>query len=334
MAYQMSYDANVGISPFAAGTSSGLVISSTAGRAREGTYSFRLRNPNYFQTHFITPTTSPAISVWIYFDDPWFYDPTYTRVLEIALVTTTGHRISAFWNRPTKTFDIYVDGSLVKSGDADAVIDAGLLNVRIYGNIADSGNLTVNVNGYEIAIFTGDTLPNGSAAEIAYVEFKTTSTQSGVDLAFFSCISLNDGGLDPGDRRVYVRMVNSDESIQWTRSTGAVSWSLLNNVPPVDTTYVQSVTTGQIDTLGLVDVSGLGTIQAVVKFARALKTTGDAQTLLNGVESGATVHTTENVLSTVLAYHYDIMPVDPATTVAWDMAGINALKAYHESVIP
>jgi len=304
-------------------------------RTIEGTRSFRLYGGYtcYFRAPFKTPSSTPSVGAWMYLNAADLFISASWGA-EIRFVTTSGHYVSALWDSVDHTWEITVQGATVDTSDDTGIDALQLFNIRFYGELDNAGDLAINLNGYEIASFNGDTLPDGSDATVEYVEFRMWSDQANSqDLGNVSSISVNDGGADPGDRRIYVKMVDSDSAIQWSRSSGAANYEPLDDVP-ASADYVYTSTDGHIDKLGLEDVADLNNIYGVTKFVRAMKTTGDAQTLKNGVDSNGTVETTTHVLDTVLEYLWHPMEDDPDTAALWNMAGINALLAYRESVIP
>jgi len=335
MAYQITYDANIGAIPFASGTYENLFISTVAGRSITGTRSFYAAAGlvGYFQAPFPAPTNTPAVSVWTY--PGWMADQD-NQTNYIYFYTTSGHHVSVRWNRMTETYDLYVQNDLVDSGEPSQLGGAMLCNLRLYGTIANIGSLTLKLNGLVIAEYSGDTLPDGSDAEISYVQFGVSNNQFNYNTqAYYSSISLNDGGTDPGDRRAQVLMPDGDDSVQWSRSTGADNFALVNEVPPSDTTYLETSTDGHKDLLTLADFSGASkTISGVTKFARAWKTTADAQSLKNGVKSGTTEDSAEHSLDTSARYYFHPMGDNPDDSAAWEDGDIDDLLALHEAVIP
>jgi len=336
MGYQITYDANIGAIPFASGTYVNMSVSSTAGRSITGTRSFYVTaNYNgYFKAHFITPTSTPAVSVWTY---PGWMSTDYNQTNYIYLYTTSGHHVSARWNRTTETYDLYVQNDLVASGEPDQLGGAMLCNLRLYGTIANSGSLTLKLNGLVIAEYSGDTLPDGSDAEIEYVQFGISNNQANnTTQAYYSSISLNDGGTDPGDRRAHVLMPEDDSSVQWTPSTAEVeNWTMVDEVPPSDTDYVETATNGHKDLLILQDFSGASrTISGVTKFVRAWKTTADSQSLKNGIKAGSTEDSTEHTLDTSARYYFHPIEDNPDDSAPWEDGDIDDLLSLHEAVIP
>lgn len=145
---------------------------------------------------------------------------------------------------------------------------------------------------------------------------------------------MNDGGLDPGDRRCYVRMVDGDDSVQWSPSTGFDNYALLDDVPPNDSTYVETETDGHVDRLSLEDIPGVSAVHGITYTVRARKTTAEDQQLIAGVDSNGALATETLDLSSSFANYYVPIEHDPNTSLAWEEAAINALLAYREASIP
>ena len=222
MGYQISYDANIGAIVEALTTTGIAVV--TGNHGITGAYAYRQvsRTGGHIICPFVTPTTSPAISLWFKFAHNTYIDGN-AGDFRLRFKTTTGHYIEARWNTLTRSFDIYVDGSLVASGTPSTVYGINeLFNARFYGTIGASGGLTAKVNGLEVVTYSGNTLPSGSDPEVEELIVYGTAPDPFFNTLWWyaSSISLNDGGGDPGDRRCQVLMPNTDDSVQWTPTTG------------------------------------------------------------------------------------------------------------------
>lgn len=329
MAYQVTYDANIGGLPIAPTLYSGLSVYS--GYSITGTRSFLLTNLSYVYFPFITPTDTPAISVWVRNTG---YSWTTNSNFRILFYTDDGQSIGLWWNIDRLTYDLYVNSSKVADG-ACRLEEISLHNIRIYGTIADSGSMYAKLNGVDLISYSGDTKPSTSNLidRIYFYAYKTFSWNSCA--VYLSSLSINDGGTDPGDRRAQVLMPDGDSSVQWTPSTGSDNYALVDEIPPSSSDYLETSTDGHKDLLTLADFTGTGrTITGVTKFVQAWKTTADDQSLKNGVKSGSTEDSTEEILSTSALYYHHGMGVNPDDSAAWEDGDIDGLLTLHEAVIP
>lgn len=331
MAYQITYDGNIGALPVPATMYSSASI--YTGNSITGTRSIFLNSSAYIYLPFSTSTSTPAISLWVYLQhDAWAYANGYSR---IQFRTTSGEYVGLYFNVTNKTYDLYINGVLAEAGTV-YLENQSIFNVRMYGTIADSGSITVKINGVTSISYSGDTKP-GTDATVDRLDLQTTRSNvpGSASYAFFSSISLNDGGTDPGDRRAQVLMPNGDSSVQWTPSAGTVNYALVDEVPPSSTDYLETSTNGYTDLLTLEDFTGTGrTIAGVTKFVQAWKTTADAQSLNNGVYSGTAESYTEHELETSAKYYFHAMGTNPDDSAAWEDGDIDGLLTLHEAVIP
>jgi len=330
MTYLMTYDGNIGGVPVPSGYYVGASI--YAGYAITGTYSTRIYSNSSAEVYINFPypnTSSPAVSMWLYLTGLAWTHSSYCKIQFLIGSLYVG----LLWNGTNKTFDLYVNGS--KVADGTVFLDSqSLFNLRIYGTIADSGGITVKINGETSIEYSGDTKP-GSDTEVTMLYFWTKGALGASSGVYISSLSINDGGTDPGDRRAQVLMPDGDSSVQWTPSTGSDNYATVDEVPLSDTDYLETSTDGHKDLLTLEDFDGTDrTIAGVTKFVRAWKTTADAQTLYNGVNSGSTESYTEHELETAAIYFYHGMATNPDDSAAWEDADIDGLLAMHQAVIP
>jgi hypothetical protein len=119
--------------------------------------------------------------------------------------------------------------------------------------------------------------------------------------------SVNTGNL--GDVRVACMRPTSDSSVQWTRSSGASNFDMVDDTTPDDdSTYNSDSTAGHED-------------------AYARKDDAGARTMKHGVKSSATSAYGSNIsLSNTYAYYETRQETDPNGGGAWTVAAVNAAK--------
>jgi hypothetical protein len=134
-----------------------------------------------------------------------------------------------------------------------------------------------------------------------------------------------------GDTRMFILSPDGDDSVTWTPSSGLNNYSRVNEQSTDHTTYVQTGTVGNQDlytyaNTGLPTGTVIRTL-AVMTVAKRLSDAGP-RVLKAVLKSGATsVQGPAHQLSdTPYAVQFR-NPVDPATGLAWTVAGADAVKA-------
>ena len=130
-----------------------------------------------------------------------------------------------------------------------------------------------------------------------------------------------------GDVNVYTLRPSADSTLNWTPSTGATGYNLIDDTTTDDTDYI-STSTATDSVFELTDVPGsYVAIKALVTFARMSKSDGGAANVQVGLQSGATEDTGTNwPVTTAATYWYDVSELDPNTSTAWTPTSTNAAK--------
>ena len=119
-------------------------------------------------------------------------------------------------------------------------------------------------------------------------------------------------------------------------SEGSVHYSLVAEAPDDDgdATYVESGTVGHKDPYGYQDLASTSAaIMAVQVATVARKDDAGSRGLRAVLKSGATTANGATcLLGTSYALYDDRFEVDPATTIAWSKAGVDALQGGVEVV--
>ena len=232
---------------------------------------------------------------------------------------------SAYW-------DAYLNGVLMATGAVSAPGGTWHL-VELHISISDSGVLQTRVDGVADIDYSGDTQP-GAGTTITNVQFRQEGSVSHNPNLYIDDITIATGDWI-GDVRYDAALVpTADTAVKWWEpSTGADNYALLDELPPSDVDYVSSGSPGSKDLYEMADWTGDSTheIQFIVDWIRAKKGTASDQQIRSVVKSGATESSGGSIdLSTTYRYYSQILTTDPATSVAWDEAGIDALLAGQE----
>jgi hypothetical protein len=147
-------------------------------------------------------------------------------------------------------------------------------------------------------------------------------------------VVIDDGtfGTQLGKHRMSVLVPTSDDSVQFTRSTGSDSYALLDENPVGTSDYVQSSTLNQQDTFNMSDLPYTpATIWCVEVDSWCLRSSGTSCTLTSVLVSGATTDLGAGTsLGTTLTTARERFDLDPNTGAAWTASGVNALKSGHK----
>lgn len=128
-----------------------------------------------------------------------------------------------------------------------------------------------------------------------------------------------------GDRRCNTSYPNANQALQdWTPTT-APAWDRINNMPPIDTEYIEALAVNNISefqktgiAINTTDVAG------VAVFARAFKSDAGTSTFRIGIHSSATVVNSPTLLpGTSASYFNNIWERDPNGNIAWTKANVD-----------
>jgi len=218
-------------------------------------------------------------------------------------ITTTGPVILAnAWqhiealvdfNTVTGAVEVRVEGVTVLTGSA---LNTGSGAAQISDFIRPSGLETLRAYRKDLIIYNGLGSTNNSFLG--------------------SCIVAS---LDP----------TSDVALNWTPSTGANGFSILDNRPPNDAQYIQAgdpPPAAYEATLSNLppDVTSVRALQTMV---RAAKVDGGDGNLQNSLVSGASVSNgADRAITSAFTYWLDVFEVDPATSAPWTPAAVDAVQ--------
>lgn len=254
-------------------------------------------------------------------------DNAATRHLWIGYVGTT-RKWQARWSQ--------WDGSLLAESTA-TYAGGSWVYVEAMIVIADSGGrVKLNIDGSTVIDFTGDTKNGGTNATVDAIgigtlaDFGTGSNKMYYDDLYIASTAgtVNNTFFNSARTVMAIKPGAAGSSTQLTPSTGSNNWDLVNDVPPVDTTYNASSTTGQRDTYALDNVSTGATVNGVQLVSRMQLGGSGSISAKPAVKSSSTVaYGSTRSLSAAATTYFDTWETDPATSAAWTASGVNALEA-------
>jgi hypothetical protein len=200
---------------------------------------------------------------------------------------------------------------------------------------ATNGLVEVLVNGNTDCVYNGNTAPNG--ANFDHFQIGATSVNSVNTFFYFDDIAVNDtsGNVQNswiGEGGVYLLKPNSDDTTQWTPSSGTVHYVLVDEVPKNTTDYIHAQNVGAKDIFGFTD---LPPEVNIVDYVEIISQAALAQSGFNAythvIKLGTTEYTgnTHNVTSVTpnFVLYKDGWALNPQTGTDWQVSEINNLKA-------
>lgn len=307
----------MGVVPLAASEYSLATIESTY--VKTGSYSLRIEDAGYARFAVSGTPTSLYVSVWCRL-------ASNNDAKRVRVYVETGHYVEVRHNPTTEAWDIYVNNSLEASGSIVRAFETWH-HLQVYFNIANSGEVTVKVDGVEDASFSGDTMP-GATGGIEYVYLYADAGGVSHHYNYFDDFSFGTGDWG-GDLRGGIIVPDGDDSVEWTPSTGTDNHDVVNEIPASDSDYITSGSSSEKDVYTLGDWDGAGkTPQFCTAWVRAKKTTASSRQLQHGVDSSGTEElATLYDLSTSFVFYPYVVEDDPDGGGAFSDAVIDALKA-------
>ena len=302
-------------------------INSVAAYVKTGTYSLDTTSqgwPNHAWAKYAVPVETSSIYVSCH------HYPTGVAFSSLGVVLDSGEVVELRKDVTAHTYDLYIDGSLIESGSI-AVPDNQFQHIQAYFNIATSGGVTSKIDGVTDIEYSGDTQP-GTGNIIEYVQQYQLASGSWVT-SYWDDLSFGTG--DWGEDIRFDGIVpNGDDAVQWTPSTGADNYALVDERPPSTVDYVSTGSPGLEDLYDLADWSGTAkTPQFVMAWAYAKKdVAGDIQLQLFVDSNSSESSGSPLDLTTTDAYYSHLAATDPNGSIAWLDNAIDALKIGIRSV--
>lgn len=231
----------------------------------------------------------------------------------------------------TGTLHISCQGGVTETTTVPVVSANGWYHIEIF---CDQTNYEVRVESAAVLGPTAHTIVSPNYAQSrSRTNFGTESGTGNQDLTMYIkdlvCYdelgSLNVTFLGPvicGSKPV-----TGDISLNWTPSSGTTGWQILDNVPPVDATYISAADpppSPYVGSLGPMP-DDVTSVKALVTYVRAAKSDGGDGSLQVGLISDpsgtpATVLGADRPITISQTYWRDVFETDPKTSAAWTPA--------------
>jgi hypothetical protein len=262
--------------------------------------------------------------------------PSFVRFSDGANVTHVSLTVTSTGVIQAYRGNILGAGGTLLGSTTGPVLTANAWNhVEVKSLISDTvGTVEVRVNGVTVLNLANKDTANSADLTIAQVELSNNNGFDGtprIDGYFKDWFVWDTTGAYnnnfAGTVSVIALVPNSDVALTWALSSGAAGFSLVNESPPVDTSFISAATPPPaVDKMGMTNLpSDITSVRALMTLARARKTDGGDGNLQVGLISGASVDLGANrPLTTAFTYYSDFSEEDPATAAPWLPAAVDA----------
>jgi hypothetical protein len=272
------------------------------------------------------------------------------------ILAATNERILRMWNGGITGICLTLDftaAGVIRAGDTNGAVvgssSAGVIRsgvwqfLEVKAVISNTGSITVKIDGQQVINATSvDTQP-GVATDVDAIFFAGASENASDGVTFDDIVIMDGSGTKLndfiGDSRISPLLPNADTATaDWALSAGLNGYDLINDTMPGghdgDGTYIYSNTVSEKSLFDLENLStNPETIHAVSVNVAAKKSDSGTRTMRAYLDSNGT---TDNGSAWSIATSYEIWryywDTDPNTSLAWLIAGINALKVGVEVV--
>lgn len=205
-----------------------------------------------------------------------------------------------------------------------------------------AGEIRIKLNDRTILWLKNVNTQAGSDDRIhAIILGKTFVTTSSISATFddFYVVDGTAGGASfLGDARVRQLVTTSDESVQFTPSTGGTNYNLVDEVPPDPADYVKTSNTAHRDLYGLADSPYQQfeyEVVGVKHIMQAHKTDGVTRKLRGVLVDGANEHLTDTRYLSQgdpSGLYQQVFDSRPVTGDRWSIPSLDTLKAGQETI--
>jgi hypothetical protein len=309
--------------------SSGTYTTSTTTRFGTG---MSVSQVNGFSSNFIGKSITPSARIFLGFAMNMLLVPgtiikTYTdngATTQISVTLNSGG-----------SFSLVKGTSTVLATSAAGLYPAGswqYIELCVAVN-STTGYCELRVNGGTAVSFTGNTRNGGTSTLVD--RFDIYRTSAGTESNYWDDLYVcdNTGTTNNtflGDIQVQTLLPNgAGASTQFTPTGAATNWQAVADVPYSTSTYNSASTVGNRDLYTLSDLNAAtGTVLGIQTNMIINKTSAGTANLKAAIQSGGTVYYDPTIaLSTTTTWTGAVREVDPATSSAWTVNGVNNLQA-------
>jgi hypothetical protein len=311
-------------------------------KARTGSRSLYLSAGSTARRVFGGAKTTAGVALAVNFDNLPLVESNNTimsfrdanNVPQVSLICDTTGIISV-WRGNGGTG---IDGTKLGDSTVPAITAAAWNHVEAKVTIHDStGAVEVRVNGVTVINLTGIDTKASALTETSQVFFEKEGSGSGqfyIDdlVAWDTAGALNTDFI--GDRKVFTDFPDADTAdVEWTRSTGATNFGVIDENPPNDDTdYLTTDVPGEVFGVTFPDLATeVVDIAAVILVHRTRKTdAGTANVQLHLQSNGDVADGTDRPMTTAYTFYHDVFETDPDTAAPFTRAAASAIALQAE----
>lgn len=227
------------------------------------------------------------------------------------------------------------DGTVIGTTTNPVITANGWHHIECYTEVsgAGAGVVKIYVDGALRMNLTGKTMVTNN--NIAQIKIGRVGGGGGAgfylkDLLMYDTQGSHNNAAPIGDCQVVLDTADgAGTNTAWTPTTPP-AYTIMANVPPVDTAYISQDTTAlpkasSFTTTNLPpEATGVKWVQVV---GRQWKSDAGTATIQQGVISNAvTAGGTDRPISTLPTYYWDVFETDPNTGATWGVAAVNAMQ--------
>lgn len=228
-------------------------------------------------------------------------------------------------------------GTLLGASAGPVIASNSFNHIEAKVFISDTvGTVEVRVNGVAVLALTNKDTGNSADLTVAQVQLTPSSrtdlvTDSDIYIYMKDFFVWDNAGARNNNFAGSVSVVNltpsSDVALTWALSGGSTGFSLVNESPPVDSSFISAVFPAPaIDKMGQTNLpADVTSVRTLMTLVRARKTDGGDGSLQVGLISGASTALGANrAITTAPTYYSDIQETDPATGASWLPTAVDA----------
>lgn len=198
---------------------------------------------------------------------------------------------------------------------------------------AGTGAIEIRVNGVVKLNLTGLTLSASNIAQFAFGNHKNAGSNDGAMITYYKDLVVWDTtgtyAIDfQGSVAVHDLVPNADISLNWTPSTGATGWNLIDENAPNDLDYISAASPAPSPAVfGLTNLPpDVTSIRALIMIQRSMKSDGGDCNVQLGLtpDNVSWVNGTDRPLTTAFTYWWTPSHTSPVTAAPWTPAEVNA----------
>lgn len=230
-------------------------------------------------------------------------------------------------------------GVILGETAAGVILPSSWNHIEIKTVISDTvGSVEIRVNGITVLNLTNqDTLASGTSGDIQQIRLAACYVTGGNEptnpRCYYKDLILwdNSGSVNNdfiGAASVYTLTPNSDDSFNWTPSTGSTGFNLIDEESPDDADYISAGDPPPAaSTFGLTNLPpDIVSVKALIPVTRSRKIDGGDGNLQTGLKGTLVDLGADYPITTAFTYRWDVSELSPDTGVPWTPVEVDAVK--------